>query len=124
MVDLILTFSVKGDTSNAEGKVAPRRIRSWANYASGGKEIWDDLMSTRLKEKKRLWKEAYIIDQGAIVSTLLIGSEKDLDRRVGECLEQPVAAVIREIARNQILSTRFLVLGPVDFASHRNTMLT
>ncbi|OHE90489.1 hypothetical protein CORC01_14217 [Colletotrichum orchidophilum] len=113
------TLTTQGDTTNPTGRIFPRRIIPWDDFATGQEEIWDQLSIWRSFTSVAVFPSPHQLEY---VMSLIspISSETGLRNFQRDTVENAVQKLIDEVYNNEQLRSKFGLQGTVTFESHTN----
>ncbi|KAH0430366.1 serine threonine protein kinase [Colletotrichum camelliae] len=113
------TLTTQGDTTNPTGRVFPRRIVPWDDFATRQEEIWDQLSNSHSFSSRALFPSPHQLEY---VMSLIspISSETGLRNFQRDTVENAVQKLIDEAYNNTQLRSNIGLQGTVTFESHTN----
>ncbi|KAK1657518.1 hypothetical protein BDP55DRAFT_567084 [Colletotrichum godetiae] len=113
------TLTTQGDTTNPTGRIFPRRIIPWDDFATRQEEIWDQLSIWRSFSSEAVFPSPHQLEY---VMSLIspISSETGLRNFQRDTVENAVQKLIDEAYNNEQLRSDFGLQGTVTFESHTN----
>ncbi|KAH0441700.1 serine threonine protein kinase [Colletotrichum camelliae] len=113
------TLTTQGDTTNPTGRVFPRRIVPWDDFATRQEEIWDQLSTSHSFSSRALFPSPHQLEY---VMSLIspISSETGLRNFQRDTVENAVQKLIDEAYNNTKLRSNIGLQGTVTFESHTN----
>ncbi|KAK1656902.1 hypothetical protein BDP55DRAFT_568421 [Colletotrichum godetiae] len=113
------TLTTQGDTTNPTGRIFPRRIVPWDDFAASQEEIWDQLSNSRSFASRPVFPSPHQLDY---VMSLIspISSETGLRNFQRDTVENAVQKLVGEAYSNTRLRSDIGLQGTVTFESHTN----
>ncbi|KAI1370348.1 hypothetical protein F4677DRAFT_451471 [Hypoxylon crocopeplum] len=111
--------TTQGDTTNPVGRIFPRRIIPWSNFATGQEEVWKKLLTRSSFSSEAVFPSSHQLDYVASVLHP-ISSETDLRHFELQTVENAVQKLVDQAYNNSLLRARLGIRGSVTFESHTN----
>jgi hypothetical protein len=113
------SLTTQGDTTNATGRIFPRRIIPWDDFATKQEEIWDQLSTGYSFYSQPVFPSPHQLDY---VASLIspISSEIGLRNFERDTVENAVQKLVNEAYGNVLLRSNLGLQGTVTFESHTN----
>ncbi|KAI1770059.1 hypothetical protein F4818DRAFT_450636 [Hypoxylon cercidicola] len=111
--------TTQGDTANPVGRIFPRRIIPWNDFATGQEKIWEKLSAGPSFSSKAVFPSSHQLDYVASVIHP-ISSETDLRHFALQTVENAVHKLVDEAFNDVSLRARLGIRGSVTFDSHTN----
>ncbi|KAL7789024.1 hypothetical protein V8C37DRAFT_386986 [Trichoderma ceciliae] len=113
------SYTTKGDTTNPAGRIFPRRIVPWDDFAARQEEIWNDLSAGHLFHSRRDFPSQTQLD--FLISHIgPISSEEGLRIFERFAVEAVVETLFARATADSQLSSNLGLQGTVRFESHTN----
>ena len=112
------SLTTQGETTNPTGRIFPRRIVPWDDFAMRQEEIWNDLSISQLLSKPAFPSS----HQMEYVKSLLkpISSEVGLRDFERDVVENAVQKLVDRVNTDPLLRISLGIQGTVTFESHTN----
>ncbi|KAI3547767.1 hypothetical protein CABS03_15204 [Colletotrichum abscissum] len=113
------TLTTQGDTTNPTGRIFPRRIVPWDDFATRQQEIWDQLSNSGTFASRPMFPSPHQLDY---VMSLIspISSETGLRNFQRDTVENAVQKLVDEAYSDTQLRSDIGLQGTVTFESHTN----
>ncbi|KAI1765262.1 hypothetical protein GGR53DRAFT_465612 [Hypoxylon sp. FL1150] len=111
--------TTQGDTTNPVGRIFPRRIIPWEEFAAGQEEAWEKLSVGSPFSSQAAFPSSHQLDYVASVMHP-ISSETDLRHFELVTVEHAVKKLVDEAYNDLLVRARLGIRGSVTFESHTN----
>ncbi|KAJ2894395.1 hypothetical protein MKZ38_007561 [Zalerion maritima] len=113
------SLTTQGDTTNPTGRIFPRQIIPWDNFAEKQEEVWNELATGQLFSSQAAFPSRHQLEY---VKSLLkpISSELGLRDFERDVVENAVQKLVDMACTDQILRNNLGLQGTVTFESHTN----
>ncbi|CRK44215.1 hypothetical protein BN1723_000901 [Verticillium longisporum] len=113
------SLTTQGDTTNPTGRIFPRRIIPWDDFATKQEEIWHQVSTGQLFASRPVFPSQHQLEY---VRSLLkpISSEVGLRDFERDVVENSVQKLVNEANKDPLLRTALGLQGTVTFESHTN----
>lgn len=111
--------TTQGVTTNPTGRIFPRRIIPWDDFAACQEEVWEKLWAGPSFSSNAVFPSSHQLDYVASVIHP-VSSETDLRHFELETVENAVQKLVDEAYNDPLLRTRLGIRGTVTFESHTN----
>ena len=114
--------TTQGSMTSPQGRLVPTNVRRWDDFEDTQTQIWDT-MGTADPDfflEPHFESIHFLQALGERIYGRAIGSEKDLERAIGEALEHPVTSILLKISENTGMAKALRLTGSVIFQNHGN----
>ncbi|KAI7909919.1 hypothetical protein M9X92_011381 [Pyricularia oryzae] len=112
------SLTTQGDTTNPAGRVYPRRIAKWHDFAARQEEIWNLLSDPSFTSHPRFPSRHQVDYVRSLMSP--ISSEQGLRHFERDTVENSVQKLVDAVSENALLQKSLGLHGTVTFESHTN----
>ena len=111
--------TTKGDTTKPAGRLFPRRIIPWNDFATEQEKTWDQLLISNDFHSRRAFPSQH---QLAYVQSMIapISAEHGLRHYERETVENAVQTLVNTVYDDNLLRNQLGLRGTVTFESHTN----
>ncbi|KAF4120925.1 hypothetical protein GMORB2_2411 [Geosmithia morbida] len=113
------TLTTQGVTTNPTGRIYPRRIIPWDDFATEQEDIWDKLSTGQLLTSQSAFPSHHQLEYVRSVLKL-INSEDGLRNFERDVVENSVHKLVYEASKDPLLRTNLGLEGIVTLESHTN----